>query len=152
MTQHKITPFLWFDTQAEEAAKFYVSIFPRSKIVSTMPGPGGTTMGLTFELDGQTIMALNGGPHYKLTPACSLYVSCDTQEEIDAYWEKLSDGGKITMCGWLDDRFGLTWQIIPSVLSSLIGDSDRKAAGRAMDAMMKMKKLDIAALEKAHAG
>ena len=153
MALNKITPFLWFDGNAEEAANHYVSIFADSRIVSTIPGPGGKTMGLTFELAGQTVMALNGGPIYRLTPAFSMYVSCDTQEEIDRYWERLLEGGgKPTACGWLDDRFGLSWQVIPSVLSTLIGDADRAAAGRAMQAMMKMKKLDIAALKKAHAG
>ena len=153
MALNKITPFLWFDGNAEEAANHYVSIFADSRIVSTIPGPGGKTMGLTFELAGQTVMALNGGPIYRLTPAFSMYVSCDTQEEIDRYWERLLEGGgKPTACGWLDDRFGLSWQVIPSILSTLIGDADRAAAGRAMQAMMKMKKLDIAALKKAHAG
>jgi predicted 3-demethylubiquinone-9 3-methyltransferase (glyoxalase superfamily) len=152
MAKHKITPFLWFDGNAEAAVAHYLSIFPDSRILGTMGGPNGSVMGLTFELAGQTFMALNGGPQYRFSPATSFYVSCETQAELDGYWDKLLVGGKATGPGWLDDRFGVTWQIIPSIFGDLLGDPDRAAAGRTMQAMMKMKKLDIAALKKAHAG
>ncbi|HXZ54111.1 MAG TPA: VOC family protein [Burkholderiales bacterium] len=151
----KITPFLWFDTQAEEAAKFYVSIFPKSKILKTArygeagPGPEGSVMTVEFELDGQRLVALNGGPVFKLSEAFSLSVDCKDQKEVDHYWEKLSRGGQESMCGWLKDRYGLSWQIVPTVLPKLLGDPDPRKAKRAMEAMLKMKKLDIAALEAA---
>jgi predicted 3-demethylubiquinone-9 3-methyltransferase (glyoxalase superfamily) len=151
----KLTPFLWFDTQAEEAANFYVSVFPRSRIVSVSrygeagPGPKGSAMVVAFELDGQAITALNGGPIYKLTEAFSLMVDCQTQEEVDHFWHKLSKGGSEQPCGWLKDRYGLSWQVVPTVLGQLLGDPDPKKAGRVMQAMLKMKKLDIAALKKA---
>lgn len=152
-TPNKFTTFLWFDDAAEQAATLYTSIFEDSRIVSRMPGPGGKPQGVTFELGQQRFIAFNGGPHYKLTAAASIFVSCETQEEIDGYWEKLlADGGKATRCGWLEDRFGLSWQIIPSALPSLLGDPDRARAGRAMQAMLGMQKLDIAELKKAAAG
>ena len=137
---------LWFDGDAEEAAKFYCSIFQNSKIHTSSP------MSVTFELDGQRFYALNGGPHYKFTPAISLFVSCDTQEEVDRYWDRLLEGGKPTQCGWLDDKFGLSWQIIPKALMELMSDPDPAKAGRVAQAMMKMVKIDGAELRRAHAG
>ena len=148
----KITPFLWFDGNAEEAMKFYVSIFKNSKIVSTMAGPDGKVMTGTFQLEGQQFMALNGGPHFKFTEAISLFVSCETQAEVDELWNKLTAGGAESQCGWLKDKFGLSWQIIPSALGRLLGDKDREKAGRAMQAMLQMKKIDIAKLQQAFDG
>jgi predicted 3-demethylubiquinone-9 3-methyltransferase (glyoxalase superfamily) len=151
----KITPFLWFDTQAEEAAKLYVSIFPNSKIRNTArygdagPGPKGSVMTVEFELDGQRMIALNGGPVFKFTEAISLVVDCKDQKEVDHYWNKLLQGGKESQCGWLKDRFGLSWQIVPAALSRLLSDPDARKAKRVMEAMLKMKKLDVAALEAA---
>ena len=147
----KITPFLWFDGNAEEATNFYLSIFKNSKMLSVMPGPGGKAMGTTFELEGQKFHTLNGGPQYKFTPAISLFVSCETQEEVDGYWAKLTaGGGKPDRCGWLTDKFGLSWQIIPTALGRLLGDKDRAKAGRVMQAMLKMEKLDIKGLQQAY--
>ena len=154
----KITPFLWFDTEAEEAANFYVSIFKNSKIKSVTrfgeaPGPKGKVMVVVFELDGQEFMALNGGPLFKFTEAISLSVDCKTQAEVDEYWEKLTgNGGQESQCGWLKDRYGLSWQIIPSGLNEALGNPDPQKAKRAMQAMLKMKKLDIAALKRAAEG
>ncbi len=148
----KITPFLWFDGKAEEAMNFYVSIFKNSKVLSTIPGPNGTVMGGTFQLEGQQFMALNGGPQYKFTEAISLFVNCETQAEVDDLWTKLTAGGAESRCGWLKDKFGLSWQIIPSVLGRLLGDKDRVKANRAMQAMLQMKKLDIATLQQAYDG
>jgi len=145
----QMTPFLWYDGKVAEAMELYRSVFPGSKVLSTMPGPNGSLMSATFELDGQRFIAFNGGPHLKLTPAVSMYVNCETQEEVDELWAKLSEGGAESQCGWLVDRFGLSWQIIPSILPKLLGDPDRAKAGRAMEAMLKMKKIDIAALERA---
>jgi len=146
----KITPFLWFDGNAEEAAKLYVSIFKNAKILSTMPGPGGTVMGLTFQLEGQEFQALNGGPHHKFTPAISLFVSCETQAEVDELWSKLlSGGGREDQCGWLQDKYGLSWQVIPKALGRMLGDSNRTKAGAAMQAMLQMKKIDVAKMEQA---
>lgn len=154
-----ITPFLWYDTQAEEAANFYVSIFPNSRIghVSRYgdagPGPKGGVMVVQFELDGKPFLALNGGPHFKFTEAVSFTIDCKDQQEVDYYWSKLSaDGGQESMCGWLKDKFGLSWQVVPSALGQLMSDPDREKAKRAMEAMLKMKKLDIAALQRAHDG
>src|SRR5438445_1060721 len=136
----KITPFLWFDDNAEEAMRFYVSIFPDSKILSVSrygeggPGPAGTVMTGTFQLQGQEVMALNGGPHFKFTEAISFFVSCETQDEVDALWEKLTDGGEEVQCGWLKDRFGLSWQIVPTALGEMLGDKDPEKAGRVMQA------------------
>lgn len=147
----KITPFLWFDGNAEEATTFYLSIFKNSKMLSVMPGPGGKAMGTTFELEGQKFHTLNGGPQYKFTPAISLFVSCETQEEVDDYWAKLiAGGGKPDRCGWLTDKFGLSWQIIPTALGRLLGDKDRVKAGRVMQAMLKMEKFDIKGLQQAY--
>lgn len=155
----KITPFLWFDSQAEEAATFYTSLFKNSRILNVSrygdagPGPKGQAMTVSFKLEGQDFTALNGGPHFKFTPAISLYVNCETQEEVDHFWDKLTaDGGEPGQCGWLKDRFSVSWQIIPSALTRMIGDKDPQKAGRAMQAMLKMTKIDIAGIEKAHAG
>jgi predicted 3-demethylubiquinone-9 3-methyltransferase (glyoxalase superfamily) len=132
----KITPFLWFDGKAEEAMNFYVSIFKNSKVLSTTrygeagPGPKGSVMSATFQLEGQEFYALNGGPHYKFTPAISLFVNCETQQEVDELWDKLSAGGEKNRCGWLQDKFGLSWQIIPTVLGKLLQDKDREKSNR----------------------
>jgi predicted 3-demethylubiquinone-9 3-methyltransferase (glyoxalase superfamily) len=148
----KMTPFLWYQGNVAEAMDFYRSVFPESKVVGTMPGPNGTLMGATFELDGQRFIAFAGGPHLQLTPAVSMYINCESQAEVDELWARLTDGGSESQCGWLVDRFGLSWQIIPSILPKLLSDPDREKAGRAMNAMLKMKKIDIAALERAAAG
>ena len=148
-----ITPFLWYDGTVEEAINLYRSVFPNSKVLNSSPGPDGKMMSATFELAGQRFIAFNGGPHYQFNPAVSMYVNCETQAEVDELWEKLTaGGGKESQCGWLQDRFGLSWQIIPSILPKLLGDPDRAKAGRAMNAMLQMKKIDIAALERASAG
>ena len=142
--EKRITPFLWFDGKAGEAARFYVSLFPNSKLLHESP------MDASFVLDGQEFLALNGGPHYKLTPAFSLFVRCESQEEVDSLWAKLTaDGGAESQCGWLVDKYGLSWQIVPSVLPRLLGHPDRAKAQRVMDAMLKMRKLDIQALRAA---
>jgi predicted 3-demethylubiquinone-9 3-methyltransferase (glyoxalase superfamily) len=146
----KIVPFLWYDGKADEAAKFYVSIFKNSKVMSVTPGPDGTAMAVTFQLEGQTFYALNGGPKYKFTPAISLYVDCETQAEVDELWNKLSAGGREDQCGWLQDRYGLSWQIIPTALPRLLGDRDPKKANAAMQAMLRMRKIDIKELQQAH--
>ncbi len=146
----KIVPFLWFDGKAEEAAKFYVSIFKNSKVLSVSPGPDGTVMAVTFQLEGQTFYALNGGPKYKFTPAISIYVNCETQGEVDELWNKLSAGGSEDQCGWLQDKYGLSWQIIPTALPRLLGDKDRKKANAAMQAMLKMQKIDIKGLQQSY--
>ena len=154
----KITPFLWFDGNAEEAMNFYTSIFKNSKIghVSRYgeagPGPKGTVMTATFELEGQQFMALNGGPAFKFNESISFFVNCQTQQEVDELWKKLSAGGEKSRCGWLKDKFGVSWQIIPSVLGELLGDKDPEKSKRVMQAMLKMDKIDIAALKRAHAG
>jgi len=139
----KVTPFLWFDGKAAEAAAFYVSIFKNSKVVSSSP------MDATFVLDGQDFLALNGGPQYKFTPAVSLFVSCETQEEVDYFWEKLGAGGEESQCGWLTDKYGLSWQVVPTILRKLLQDTDRAKAQRALNAMLKMTKLDIKRLQEA---
>ena len=148
----RITPFLWFDGNAQDAVDFYTSIFKNARVNSLMPGPDGKMMGAAFELDGQSFMALNGGPQFQFTPAISLYVHCHTQDEVDYYWSRLGEGGSYQPCGWLKDKFGLSWQVIPGVLSQMLGDKDRARAGRAMQAMMKMSKIDIAALQAAYDG
>ena len=154
----KITPFLWFDGKAEEAMNFYVSIFKNSKVVKVTrcgdagPGPKGSVMSATFQLEGQDFFALNGGPQFTFTPAISLFVNCETQAEVDELWQKLSDGGKEERCGWLKDRFGLSWQIIPSALGKLMNDPDRQKANRVMMAMLQMGKIDIAGLQRAYDG
>ena len=154
----KITPFLWFDDNAEEAVNLYVSVFKDSKITSVSryeysgPDQPGKVMTMSFELEGQAFTALNGGPQYKFTEAISLFVSCATQEEVDELWEKLSAGGEEQQCGWLKDKYGLSWQIIPQVLMDLMQDEDPAKAQRVMEAMLKMVKIDIAALQRAYEG
>jgi hypothetical protein len=147
-----ITPYLWFDGKAEEAMNFYLSVFPNSRTVNIARGPDGGVMTATFELDGQRFMALNGGPQFQFTEAISLFVNCETQEEVDAYWEKLCEGGKPGRCGWLKDKFGVSWQVVPSALGRLIGGADRERAGRALAAMMGMSKIEIAGLQAAYDG
>jgi predicted 3-demethylubiquinone-9 3-methyltransferase (glyoxalase superfamily) len=152
----KITPFLWFDQQAEEAANFYTSIFPNSKVEKVVrygpvgPGPPGSVMTVEFQLEGQTFVALNGGPHHRSTEAISFMVHCQTQDEVDLYWEKLSAGGGEVQCGWLKDKFGLSWQIVPTALLDLLADPDPQKSQRVMKAMLAMKKLDINALRQAY--
>ena len=152
----KITPFLTFNNQAEEAVNFYVSIFRNSKIVSVSrygeggPGPNGSVMSATFVLEGQEYVALNGGPHFTFADGISLFVSCETQKEVDELWEKLSEGGEKGPCGWLKDKFGVSWQIIPTALGQMLGDKDLQKAQNVMQAMLKMTKIDIAALRRAY--
>ena len=152
----KIVPFLWFNNEAEEAMKFYVSIFKNSKIISISrygeagPGPAGTVMFGTFQLEGQEFMALNGGPQFKFTPAISLFVNCETQKEVDELWEKLSEGGKKERCGWLTDKYGLSWQIIPTALGKMLGDKDPEKSKKVMQAMLQMQKIDIDGLKRAY--
>jgi predicted 3-demethylubiquinone-9 3-methyltransferase (glyoxalase superfamily) len=154
----KISPFLWFDTQAEEAAKFYVSIFRNSKIGKIArygeagPGPQGSVMTVAFELDGQQFTALNGGPQFKFNESISFAVRCETQEEVDDYWTRLSQGGRTQACGWLKDKFGLSWQIVPNALIELATDPDAEKSQRVMRAMMQMTKIDIAKLKQAYDG
>jgi predicted 3-demethylubiquinone-9 3-methyltransferase (glyoxalase superfamily) len=151
----RITPFLWFNDNAEQAVNFYLSVFKNSKITDIThygdagPGPKGSVMTLAYQLDGQDFVAINGGPSYTISPAISFVVNCDTQEEIDYYWEKLSAGGKEVQCGWLQDKFGVSWQIVPPLLIELIGDPDKAKADRVMKAMLKMIKLDINAIKEA---
>jgi predicted 3-demethylubiquinone-9 3-methyltransferase (glyoxalase superfamily) len=153
----KITPCLWFDTEGEDAARFYTSVFPNSRIVdvarygSAGPRPEGTVMAVSFELDGQKFVALNGGPQFTFSEAISFQVDCQSQEEVDAYWNKLSAGGEEGPCGWLKDKFGLSWQIVPARLMELLQDPDKEKAQRAMEAMLKMKKIEIADVERAAA-
>ena len=152
----KIIPFLWFDGKAGEAAKFYTSLFRDSRILDTSyyneagPQPKGTVLTVRFELFGREFVALNGGPHYQFTPAISLSVSCETQEELDSYWNGLLEGGKAIQCGWITDKYGLTWQIVPKVLSEMIADKDGERSARVMRAMFEMVKLDIAGLKRAY--
>jgi predicted 3-demethylubiquinone-9 3-methyltransferase (glyoxalase superfamily) len=152
----KITPFLWFDHQAEEAANFYVSIFPNSSVEKVHrygdsgPGPAGSVMTVAFRLEGQPFTALNGGPIFKFTEAISFVVHCENQDEVDKYWDQLSQSGQETQCGWLKDKFGLSWQIVPQAFLEMIQDKDPAKVGRVMKAMMQMKKLDVAELEKAY--
>jgi predicted 3-demethylubiquinone-9 3-methyltransferase (glyoxalase superfamily) len=152
----KITPFLWFNNNAEEAVNFYISIFKNSKIVNISrygeagPGPKGTVMSATFELNGQEFMALNGGPHFSFSPAISLFVKCETQQEVDEFWEKLSAGGKKERCGWLTDKYGLSWQIIPNALGRMLQDKDPEKSKRVMKAMLQMDKINIDGLKQAY--
>lgn len=154
----KITPFLWFDGKAEEAMNFYVSIFKNSKVVRVSrygeggPGPTGTVMSATFQLDGQDFFALNGGPQFSFTPAISFFVNCETQQEVDELWARLSEGGKEERCGWLTDKYGLSWQIIPSVLGKMLQDKDPQKANRVMKAMFQMVRVDIKGLQDAYDG
>lgn len=157
-TNTKIVPFLWFDQQAGEAARFYTSLFKNSKIIDERlfpegsPAPKGTVMTATFVLEGLKITALNGGPYYKLTPAVSFFVNCETQAEVDHLWDSLLEGGKAMRCGWLTDKFGVSWQIVPTILGDLLQDEDDEKAGRVMQAMLQMVKLDIQKLKDASAG
>jgi predicted 3-demethylubiquinone-9 3-methyltransferase (glyoxalase superfamily) len=152
---NEITPCLWFDTEGEEAANFYTSVFPNSRIVdvarygSAGPRPEGTVMTVSFELDGHKFVALNGGPDFTFSEAISFQVMCETQEEVDSFWSKLSEGGEEGPCGWLKDKFGLSWQIVPTALPELLGDPDQEKAQRVMQAMLNMKKIEIDALERA---
>ncbi|WP_155372613.1 VOC family protein [Catellatospora vulcania] len=148
----KITPYLWFDTQAEEAAAHYTSIFKNSRIVSVVPGPEDRAMLVNFELEGQPFVGLNGGPAFHFTEAISFFVDCADQAEVDEMWARLSDGGEEGQCGWLKDRYGVSWQIVPKVLGELMADPDPAKASRVMHAMLGMTKLDIQALHDAHQG
>ena len=149
----KITPFLWFDTQAEEAMNFYVSLFKNSKVLNVSRGPDGKAFIVSFELDGQEFMALNAGPQFKFNESVSFYVDCEDQAEVDYFWDALTaDGGEESMCGWLKDKYGLSWQIIPRQLGELMGDPDPEKSKRVMDAMLKMQKIIVADLQKAHGG
>ncbi len=154
----KIVPFLWFDHQAEEAMNFYVSLFHDSKVLSVTrygasgPGPKGSVMSATFQLEGQEFYALNGGPQFSFTPAISLFVNCEAQQEVDELWEKLSEGGEKQPCGWLKDRYGLSWQIIPTALGKMLQDKDPQKSTRVMQAMMQMTRIDIARLKQAYDG
>lgn len=152
----KITPFLWFDDNAEEAMKFYTSVFKNSKIISVNkyaeggPGPAGTVMSGVFQLEGQQFMALNGGPIFKFTEAISFFVDCKDQDEIDYYWDKLLKGGEASQCGWLKDKFGVSWQIVPTSLGEMLGDPNPQKAQKVMEAMLKMVKIDVKALKDAY--
>jgi predicted 3-demethylubiquinone-9 3-methyltransferase (glyoxalase superfamily) len=152
----KITPFLWFNDQAEEAMNFYTGIFKNSQVSSVTrygsagPGPQGQVMSATFQLEGQEFVALNGGPVFTFSPAISFFVHCQTQTEVDNFWEKLSAGGEKGQCGWLKDKFGISWQIVPDILGEMLQDKDQERAARVMKAMLKMTKIDIAGLKKAY--
>ena len=154
----EITPCLWFDTQGEEAARFYTSVFPNSRILGVAhygeagPRPAGTVLTVSFELDGKKFVALNGGPEFTFSEAISFQVMCESQDEVDMFWSKLSEGGEEGPCGWLKDKFGLSWQIVPTALPRLLSDPDREKAQRVMAAMLKMKKIEIAELERAAVG
>ena len=153
-----ITPFLWFNNQAEEAARFYTSVFKNSKILSVSryskagPGPEGSVMTVEFELDGEKFVALNGGPQYTFSPAVSFVVNCETQQDVDHYWERLTEGGKEIQCGWLADKYGLSWQIVPTIVPELIRDKDPVKRKRVMEAIFKMVKLDVEGLKRAAQG
>ena len=157
MQMQKITPFLWFDDNAEEAAHFYTSIFKNAKVgdvvrySETGPGPAGSVLTVSFEIEGQQFTALNGGPHFKFNEAISFHVACESQQEVDYFWDRLGAGGQIQQCGWLKDKFGVSWQIVPAMLQHLLGDPDRAKVNRVMQTVLQMKKLDIAALERAAA-
>jgi predicted 3-demethylubiquinone-9 3-methyltransferase (glyoxalase superfamily) len=152
----KITPFLWYDDKAEEAADFYVSIFKNSKVLGVTrygeagPGPKGTVMIVEFQLEGQEFVALNAGPRFKFTEAISFVVNCETQEEVDYFWQKLSEGGAESQCGWLKDKYGLSWQVVPTILAELMQDKDPEKSQRVMKAMLQMKKIDIPTLKRAY--
>lgn len=154
----KITPFLWFDNNAEEAANFYVSIFKNSKVLSVSrygdagPGPKGTVMVAEFQIEGQEFVALNGGPRFKFDEAISFVINCETQDEVDYFWERLSEGGKKSRCGWLQDKFGLWWQVVPTVLNKLMSDSDPEKVKRVTEAMLQMDRIDIEPLQRAYEG
>jgi predicted 3-demethylubiquinone-9 3-methyltransferase (glyoxalase superfamily) len=154
----KITPFLWFDNRAEEAVRCYTSIFKNSSVIETMrcgdagPEPAGSAISVTFVLDGQHFIALNGGPHFTFNEAISLFVSCEDQRELDEFWERLSEGGEKRQCGWLKDKFGISWQIVPAMLGEMLHDADTARSGRVMQALRRMDKLDIAGLRRAYDG
>jgi len=149
----KITPFLWFDTEAEEAMNLYVSIFKNSKVLGVTPGPNSKAMSVNFELEGQEFIGLNAGPEFRFNESISFLVNCNSQEEVDDLWERLTaDGGEESRCGWLKDKYGLSWQIIPTALGEMLGDPDREKAGRAMQAMLQMNKIDIQGLKQAYDG
>lgn len=149
----KITPFLWFDTEAEEAMNLYISIFKNSKVLRVTPGPNGRAMSVNFELEGQEFIGLNAGPEFKFNEAISFLVSCNSQAEVDELWEKLTaDGGEEGNCGWLKDKYGLSWQIIPTALNEMLSDPDPEKAGRTMQAMLKMNKIDLQGLKQAYDG
>jgi predicted 3-demethylubiquinone-9 3-methyltransferase (glyoxalase superfamily) len=156
-TTQQITPFLWFDDQAEQAVNLYTSIFKNSKIVSVArygeagPGPAGSVMMVTFQLNGQDFMALNGGPLYKFTEAISFFVSCGSQEEVDYLWDRLAEGGEIQQCGWLRDKYGVTWQIVPEILAELMSSPDAEKSRRVTEALLQMQKIDIQVLQQAYA-
>ncbi len=156
MARHKVTPFLWFDHQAEEAASFYVSLFPNSRVDKVTrygaagPGPAGSVMTVEFTLDGVPFVALNGGPHFQLTEAFSMSIDCESQAEVDDLWEKLTAGGSPSHCGWLKDRYGLSWQVVPAALPRMLGDPDPAKSQRVMQAMLQMTKIDIATLQAAY--
>ena len=156
--QQKITPFLWFDTQAEEAANFYTSVFKNSKVGKVVrygdagPGPKGTVLTVAFQLDGQEFIALNGGPQFRFTEAVSFVINCTSQEEVNHYWNKLTEGGQESQCGWLKDKFGLSWQVTPTILSEYLADKDPAKANRVMQAMLQMRKIDIPTLQRAYEG
>lgn len=156
--EQKIVTFLWFDQNAEEAMNHYVSIFKNAKVVNVTrwgdagPGPKGSVLTVTFELDGQRFMGVNGGPMFKFSEAVSLMINCDSQEEIDYYWERLCEGGAESQCGWLKDKFGLSWQVVPRVLGEMMQDKDPRKTGRVMEAVLKMVKLDIGTLREAYEG
>ena len=148
----KVTPFLWFDTQAEEAMNYYVSVFKNAKVLGVSHGPDGKAFTVSFELDGQEFMGLNAGPMFKFNEAVSMYVNCEDQTEVDYFWSKLSAAPESEQCGWCKDQFGLSWQIIPKQLGELLGDPDPEKSGRVMQAMLEMKKIVVADLQKAHDG
>lgn len=154
----KVTPFLWYDSQAEEAANFYTSIFPNSKVLEISrysdvgPGPSGSVMTVRFMLDGEEFLALNGGPHFTFNESISFVISCSSQDEVDHFWERLTEGGEESQCGWLKDRYGLSWQVVPDRLPQALQDPDPERARRAMQAMLSMRKLDIGAIERAARG
>lgn len=158
MARQKVTPFLWFDNLAEEAANFYVSLFKNSRIINVSrygeagPGPAGSAMTVEFELAGLAFIALNGGPHFKFTEAISLSIDCDSQAEVDELWDQLSTGGAKSQCGWLKDKYGLSWQVVPSVLGKMLGDPDPAKSKRVMQAMLQMTKIDIPKLKQAYDG
>lgn len=150
---NKITPFLWFDNQAEEAMSLYVSVFKNSRVLSVSPGPDGKAFSVEFELDGQRFMGMNAGPQFKFNESISFFVDCETQEEVDYYWNRLiADGGEESMCGWLKDKYGLSWQIVPAALGRMLADKDPEKANRVMQAMLKMQKIVVADLQKAYDG
>lgn len=148
----KLTPFLWFEQHAEEAAAFYTSVFPNSKIIGKSPGPGGGVLTVSFELDGKPFVGLNGGPKYKFTEAVSFVIDCPTQDDVDYYWSKLSDGGQEQQCGWLKDKYGVSWQVIPDSLIELLNDPDPGRSQRAIQSMLKMRRIDIAEIRRASNG